>query len=231
MTMMTHATLAQQAYEELKARIVSGRLPPGQRLLAEELAGQLSISQTPVKEALAELERDGLVAGASRRASVVRRFIAADIAEIYEARILIEVHAADVAARARRVTAAVLAGLQATYGAQIAHAERRTAADLAEAIRLDREFHEAIVALGGNNLLASWHRLILRQTQTIRSYSLERYDVARMRVEHAAIIAALRGGSATAAVRALRAHLTASRDEMLSRAPEDLPPLTGTALP
>ena len=230
MTMMTRATLAQQAYEEIKAQIVSGRLPPGQRLLAEELAGQLSISQTPVKEALAELERDGLVAGASRRASVVRRFIAADIVEIYEARILIEVYAAGAAVRARRVTADVLAGLQATYDAQVAHAERRTLGDLAEAIRLDREFHEAIVTLGGNTLLAGWHRLILRQTQTIRSYSLERYDVARVRAEHAAIIAALRDGSSAAAARASRAHLTASRDEMLSRAPEDLPPLPGTSL-
>ena len=218
------ATLAEQAYEELTARIVSGRLPAGQRLLADELASQLAISPTPVKEALAELERDGLVEGTSRRASTVRRFSAADIAAIYEARILIETHAIAAALRARRVDTAFLTALRATFDAQMANAELRTPAGLAEAIRLDRTFHEAIVGQGGNAVLSGWHGLLLRQTQTIRSYSLDRYDVTRSRNEHMAILDALGAGKVAPAVAALRAHLTASRDEMLQRPADDLPP-------
>src|SRR5689334_6450740 len=86
-------TLAEQAYEELQSQIMSGALPAGQRLLPEELAERLAISQTPVKEALAALERDGLVEGVSRRASNVRRFSAEDVEEIHQARILIELDA------------------------------------------------------------------------------------------------------------------------------------------
>jgi DNA-binding GntR family transcriptional regulator len=225
MKALRRATLAEQAYEELQAQIVSGRLPAGRRLLAEELATQLDISPTPVKEALALLERDGLVLTEARLGSVVRRFTASDIAEIYDARILIETHAVAAGVKARRVTPAYIDGLQATYEAQIAHAERRNNSDLAEAIRLDRSFHEALVSLGANRIMAGWHRAILRQTQTARSYSLERYDVDRARAEHATIIAAFReGGAAAAIVRALRDHLVRSRAEMLSRAPDELPP-------
>ena len=221
---LQHATLAEQAYEELTARIVSGRLPAGQRLLADELASQLAISPTPVKEALAELERDGLVEGTSRRASTVRRFSRTDIAEIYEARMLIETHAIATALRAHRVNLSFLTALQATFDAQMANAELRSPAGLAEAIRLDREFHEAIVSQGGNAVLSGWHRLLLRQTQTIRSYSLDRYDVMRSRIEHAAILNGLRAGKVGPAIAALQAHLVASRDEMLIRPADDLPP-------
>jgi DNA-binding GntR family transcriptional regulator len=208
----------------LQAQIVSGRLPAGQRLLADELANLLDISPTPVKEALAQLERDGLVESEARHGSTVRRFTAEDIAEIYEARILIESNAVGAGVRARRATEIAIAELQAIYDAQIAHDQKRNTADLAEAIRLDRSFHEALVALGGNRIMAAWHRTILRQTQTIRSYSLESYDVARARAEHGEIIAALRAGSAAGAVKAVRLHLGRSRDEMLSRAPDELPP-------
>lgn len=223
MNVVHRPTLAEQAYEELQAQIISGRLPAGQRLLPEELAGQLAISQTPIKEALVQLERDGLVVGTARRASMVRRFSIDDIIEIYDARILIEVNAVRIGVPARRATASFVARLQATFELQMRNAERQTGEGLAEAIRLDREFHAALVSLGGNRLLAGWHRVLLQQTQTLKSYSLRNYRVAETRAEHAAIIDALKEGRGSAVVRALRGHLLASRDEMLARPPEDLP--------
>lgn len=223
MNVMHRPTLAEQAYEELQAQIISGRLPAGQRLLPEELAGQLAISQTPIKEALVQLERDGLVVGTARRASMVRRFSIDDIIEIYDARILIEVNAVRIGVPARRATGSFIARLQATFELQMRNAERQTGEGLAEAIRLDRDFHAALVSLGGNRLLAGWHRVLLQQTQTLKSYSLRNYRVAETRAEHAAIIDALKEGRGSAVVRALRGHLLASRDEMLARPPEDLP--------
>jgi DNA-binding GntR family transcriptional regulator len=223
MNVMHRPTLAEQAYEELQAQIISGRLPAGQRLLPEELAGQLAISQTPIKEALVQLERDGLVVGTARRASMVRRFSIEDIIEIYDARILIEVNAVRIGVPARRATGGFIARLQATFELQMRNAERQTGEGLAEAIRLDREFHATLVSLGGNRLLAGWHRVLLQQTQTLKSYSLRNYRVAETRAEHAAIIDALKEGRGSAVVRALRGHLLASRDEMLARPPEDLP--------
>lgn len=223
MAILKRSTLAEQAYEELQEQIVSGRLPAGQRLLADELAGSLAISQTPVKEALARLEQDGLVQGEARRGSVVRRFDLHDIEEIYQARVLLEQGAAEAGVTAGRADAAFVARLQAVFAEQMRFVEMQREDALVEAIRLDRAFHELIVALGRNRLMTGWHRTVLRQTQTIRNYSLVHYDVHRTRREHAAIISAFAEGSSTAVLVALRAHLEASRDEFLSRPPEELP--------
>jgi DNA-binding GntR family transcriptional regulator len=220
---MRRLTLAEQAYEELQEQIVSGRLAAGQRLLAEELAGELAISQTPVKEALARLALDGLVEGTSRRASVVRRFTVADIEKIYEARLLLELHATAAGLVAGRATPQFVDRLQAIFDEQMTEISRQTTQGLAEAIRLDREFHELLVSIGDNPLIAGWHRMALRQTQTIRNYSLERYDINRVRREHGAIVEAMRTGDAGKVAAALGFHLAASRDEFLSRRPEDLP--------
>src|ERR1700685_1842046 len=132
MARLTHATLAEQAYEELQGQILSGRRPPGQRLLPDRLADELAISMTPVKEALALLERDGLIEGQSRRASAVRRFTREDIVQIYEARLLFELNALAEGRKARRITAEFLARLERAHEAQKRHATQKTREDLAE---------------------------------------------------------------------------------------------------
>ena len=206
-----------------EGQIISGRLPAGRRLLADELADSLAISQTPVKEALARLTLDGLVEGSSRRASTVRRFTLADIEEIYDARMLLELHAVSIGVAAGRATPEFADDLEALFRQHLAHVEKQTREELAEAIRLDRAFHELLVSLGGNRLTAGWHRMVLRQTQTIRNYSLRYYDMGRTRSEHQAIVDAVRAGDRDKVVEALRIHLIASRDEFLSRPAEDLP--------
>jgi DNA-binding GntR family transcriptional regulator len=216
---LKRATLAEQAYEELQTRIVSGALPPGRRLLAEELAAELAISQTPVKEALSLLERDGLVQGSARRASTVRRFRAGDVRDIYAARILLELHAVRAGVAAGAVTAGFLAELEAVFRQQVELARRHAPVIFAEAVRLDRMFHETLIGLAGNPVIADWHRGILAQTQTILTYSIDTYDARRAHDEHAAIIAALRGGDAARIEASLLAHLTAARDEIIDRTP------------
>lgn len=223
MPKLKRATLAEQAYEELRSQIVSGRLAAGQRLLADQLAGELMISQTPVKEALAMLARDGLIEGASRRASVVRRFTPEVIREIFEARMLVELDALARGIAAGRATPEFVARLRAIFNAHMAEVAKQNSDALAEAIRLDREFHELIVQLGANETIADWHKVIQRQTQTIRNFTLKNYTLERTRQEHSAIVEALAKGESEQAVAALRAHLLASRDAMMSRAPEDFP--------
>jgi DNA-binding GntR family transcriptional regulator len=174
MVALRRLTLAEQAYEELQEQIVSGRLPAGHRLLADELAGALAISQTPVKEALSRLEHDGLVEGESRRGSVVRRFTLADIEEIYEARLLLETYSLTTGVAACRVTKEFVDALAANFAGHLAELDKQTAAGLAEAIRLDREFHKLLVGIGKNRLIGRWHGIVLRQTQTIRNYAERR---------------------------------------------------------
>jgi DNA-binding GntR family transcriptional regulator len=223
MRALKRATLAEQAYEELRSQIVSGRLRGGERLLADEIADKLAISQTPVKEALALLERDGLVMGSARRASVVRRFEPADIVEIFEARMLVELHALSTGLAAGRATPDFVKRLSGLFEAHVSEVRKQKDEALADAIRLDREFHEMLVELGANETIAGWHRVVQRQTQTIRNFTLKSYTLERTEREHSAIVEAIARGDAEGAVEALRSHLTVSRDAMLSRAPEELP--------
>ncbi len=213
-------TLARQAYTEIQKKILSGELPSGHRLFAEELASELSISQTPVKEALALLERDGLVVGQERRGSLVREFCRADILQIYEARILLELNALATGFREGRVDATFLEQMIESFQMQQDLARTPTKAALVEIISLDRGFHEMILGLGRNEVLGGWHQTILWQTQTVRTYSLATYSFERAREEHQRILDTLGSGDLARATDALFDHLVASRNELLTRVPE-----------
>src|SRR5262249_56198124 len=71
------------ATELIRGAILDGRLPPGQRLKEEELARELGISRTPVREALLVLQTEGLVDAAPNRGAVVRAHDAADLQDLY----------------------------------------------------------------------------------------------------------------------------------------------------
>src|SRR6266851_5890474 len=93
-----HKKMTDIVYDELKAAIVELRIPPGEQLREAAIAQGLSVSKTPVREALARLEQDGLVELNSFKSAVVTGYTARDLREIYELREIIEVAAARSAA-------------------------------------------------------------------------------------------------------------------------------------
>src|SRR5579864_9777932 len=97
------------ATELIREAIIDGRLPPGQRLKEEELAQELGISRTPVREALLILQAEGLVTAVPNRGAVVRTYTESDLVDMYELRALLESFAAHQAAK--RITEAQLAAL------------------------------------------------------------------------------------------------------------------------
>jgi DNA-binding GntR family transcriptional regulator len=219
MARQTRSTLAEQAYQELREQIVRGDLPAGHRLLPEKLGQALSISPTPVKEALAMLQRDGLIEVAARRGTAVRRFTPRDIGELYDVRGMVESYAITTGLAAGRVTDAFLDRLERCVTLHAERSQRRSRVDLRHALRHDHDFHTLLVELAGNALLADWHQRLLRQTHLARAYSLRAFDagrLARARGEHAAILAALRARAAPATLRALAAHLNTSRTNVLA---------------
>lgn len=91
-------TMTDVVYEQLRTAIVELRIPPGEPLREADIAQGLSVSKTPVREALGRLEQDGLVTLSSFRSAVVTAYTARDLTEIYELREVIEVAAARAAA-------------------------------------------------------------------------------------------------------------------------------------
>src|SRR5205823_3991089 len=81
------------ATELIREAIVDGRLEPGQRLKEEELARELGISRTPVREALLMLQAENLVVATPNRGATVRVHDAGDLDDLYQLRALLEGHA------------------------------------------------------------------------------------------------------------------------------------------
>jgi len=100
----------------LEEAILEGELKPGERLRAEALAQRFGTSRTPVREALLQLEGQGLVEVEPNRGAVVRTFDRDDVVELYEIRALIEPHAA--ARAATRISEAQIADLAALCEAE-----------------------------------------------------------------------------------------------------------------
>jgi DNA-binding GntR family transcriptional regulator len=86
-----HRTLAEKAFETLHKAIITGRLRPGARLPIEELADVLDMSPMPIREAVRRLDAAGLVENIPHRGARVTELSSADLAEVYDARLALEV--------------------------------------------------------------------------------------------------------------------------------------------
>lgn len=129
-----HPRTAQQlAYEVLRRAIMRGALTPGTRLTQSQLAEQLDLSTTPVREALRRLAGDGLVRIDAHRGAIVRGLDRAELSEIYELRLLLEPLAIRKAAAA--ITEAELARAEELWEQMNDHS------DIGAWSEINREFH------------------------------------------------------------------------------------------
>lgn len=87
-------TLAGIAYKRLSEALLTGQIPPGERLVMDQLASELGISRTPVRDALLRLERENLIEPGGKRGYIVRSVSPDDILHVYETREAIEGFAA-----------------------------------------------------------------------------------------------------------------------------------------
>ncbi|OCJ60694.1 GntR family transcriptional regulator [Agrobacterium tumefaciens] len=213
MNTLIKVTLADQAHQELRARIVSGRLRGGERLLPNELAADLGISPTPVKEACLKLEADGLVVNSSRRGMVVRDFNVEDVEELYAARMLLEKGAVEVAFDAGQLDEALHAQLLESLAKHREFAKSATLDDLSKALFHDRSFHTALVSAARIPVISGTHGRILDQTHTVFVSILG--DYARSVEEHQNIADAIAARSKAQIIDALWRHLERSRQNTL----------------
>ena len=213
MNTLIKVTLADQAHQELRARIVSGRLRGGERLLPNELGADLGISPTPVKEACLKLEADGLVVNSSRRGMVVRDFTVEDVEELYAARMLLEKGAVEVAFDAGQLDEALHAQLLESLAKHREFATSATLDDLSKALFHDRSFHTALVSAARIPVISGTHGRILDQTHTVFVSILG--DYARSVEEHQNIADAIAARSKAQIIDALWRHLERSRQNTL----------------
>ena len=138
-----------QVVELLREAILSGKLSPGERIVELRLSKQLGTSQAPVREALALLERQGLVVKAANRGTFVSRLHARELRELFTLRSVLDAFAARLAAE--RASAGDIDRLRLLIAQMRAAEEGADHAALTEAHLL---LHEAIYQISGHSMLA-----------------------------------------------------------------------------
>lgn len=202
-----------RAYHELKFRILEGRLPPGTTLLETEVASLLSLSRTPVREALIRLEEDGLVDVRPRHGITVKALSVDEIEQIYQVFSTLEVKAAQLTAR-RGITAADHERLDDIL-TQMERASKR--GDIEAWSELDDEFHSELVGLCGNPRLQA----MLRQLWDLQYHA--RRAIIKLRPlpivsdrEHRAILAAIAAGNEEEAAHLHQQHRDRADEQLVS---------------
>jgi DNA-binding GntR family transcriptional regulator len=202
------AYLTDTVYAALRRAILEREFDPGEPLTEHELCRRFKVSRTPVREALAKLERDHLVRVVPKKGAFVHTLSSGEVRELYQLREALEALAVRLAAP--RVDAADLAGFETRFrelrarGAGVAYPEVRA---------LGEEFHGYLIKQAGNARLAEILDEIRDRIRSVWTLSI----LARRRVqdlvgEHLAIIDALERRDTRRAERLMVVHVRRVRD-------------------
>jgi DNA-binding GntR family transcriptional regulator len=206
-------SLVDTAYEWIRRRILDNVWPPGHRALEQEVALQLGMSRTPVREALVRLQNDGLVEVIPRHGMRVLPVSPDDMREIYEVLTALECLAAEIVARQQPGDAALRPLTQATADMDTALAQD----DLEAWAAADERFHVSLVELSGNRALANTVWNYWDRAHRARMLSLRlRPKPVNSTHEHMQMVQRLRSGDVAGAAAVTRAHRERANQELVA---------------
>jgi DNA-binding GntR family transcriptional regulator len=203
-------TKSAYAYEELRRRILSGELVQGQTISQEQLAAELGVSTTPLREALRRLDAEGLVTLDAHRDARVSSLNADEARSLFEVREQLDPLAAMLAA-GRRTDADMAAIKAALHDLE----PLRSARSDVQALLVHREFHRSVYTASHNDLLMSlleglWDKADRYRLVGLQSKPDSEDDSDRVREEHIAIAEAVIAGDAKTAERQMKKHVRGS---------------------
>lgn len=216
-------SLRDRAYARLRGLILAGKLSPGAVVSEASLARRMGISRTPVREAVQQLEREGLVEQVPRFGTIVRRLERRDLLELYELREALECYACRRAAE--RISAADLAAAErlcrqidrVAGGMDRAGQVEADEAVMKRFLAADMGFHALLLRAAGNGriLRAATESRVLGRIFGARRQPHDANMIQATAREHQAVLAAVRQGDGPEAERAMASHLAASREAAL----------------
>lgn len=207
-------SLASEVYDAIYAQLMALRIPPGSRITVDNLAREMGVSQTPIREALGRLAGEGLVVkthlvGYSATPQITSR----QFGELYELRLRLEPDAArravanmDDRALASLTEAAGVMARRSRKGDERAH--------YSQFARQDAVFHDMIMQVAGNELIRETLNHLHVHFHIFRLLFHSRVTEEAL-AEHDAIISAFEARDPGAAQRAMREHIERSRDRLL----------------
>jgi len=211
-------SLDKLAYQKIKQAILSFQFLPNQNLVEGELAAQLGISKTPVRDALLRLEREGLVSRLPYKGTFVSDINKQDMVNIFEIRIVLE-------GLAMRLAADHLTEKDFRHLDRLIndHADALSEKDYEHASALNGLFHSGIVQKCGNDHLV---QMLTNLDDHLKRYRLlsvtQGIRVDKSVPEHRQILDALRAGDANKAEAAMKEHLTSAMRDLYDQDFEEL---------
>ena len=163
----SYKPLREVVSETMREAIVNGTLKPGERLMEIQLAEELGVSRTPVREAIRKLELEGFVVMIPRRGTYVAGLSIKDINEVFEIRTALDVLAAGLAAE--RITEEELEQMERLMVEIGEHIDK---GDMGAIITLDSEFHDILYKASRNDRLVGIINNLREQFTRFRSISI-----------------------------------------------------------
>ena len=212
---LDQGSLSERAYGVIRSSIISGRLGPGERLVEEDLAGDLGVSRAPIREAFRKLADEQLVVEKPRYGTYVREFTAKDFVDIYNLLSAIESLSVRLIVR----NGVSLQPLNEIVEQMSAAAK---AGDLPRVVETELSFHRELCSAAGNHHLDNVFRLLSGLVGIALSLDDATYeDMADIASEHYPLLEAIEKAKETGdqeqAVYAIRSHIRASLGEVMSR--------------
>ncbi|KNX36147.1 GntR family transcriptional regulator [Luteipulveratus halotolerans] len=206
----TIAPASDRAYDHVKRAILRGDREGGAFFTEGQVADEVGVSRTPVREALLRLQAEGLVALYPKKGALVVPVTPREAHEVLEARLLLEEWAAG---RAWPHRAALVEALRPHLAAM---QQAKAADDVAAFSEADRTFHEAIVEAAGNAVLTRQYRMLRDRQLCILADGI-RASASRMThaiTAHRTLIRVLEQGTKAEFVRESRAHVVDAMDRL-----------------
>lgn len=198
--------------EALRNAIQEGILQPGERLMEIQLAEELGVSRTPIREAIRKLEQEGFVVMIPRRGTYVANISLKDISQVYEIRSALEELAAGLAAE--RITEDEIELLERMVVEIGDHIE---SGDMDKIVAADVEFHDVLYKASRNLRLAEIVNNLRDQILRFRSISMNQPGrLAKTWEEHREMVEAIAAHNATQARKIARLHMEHAEQVLLN---------------
>ena len=210
-------TLNEKAYHTIKHRIISLNMPPGMPFTEAQLAEEMCLSKTPVREALRWLQREGLVELPSARRYCVTPVTLNDVRDWFALRILLEGEAARLAANLGTDAVQLHTLMELS---KIGY-DPKSCASITEFLEANTRFHAIIARAGGNKRLTAALEQVLDQMERLYYMGLARTSRSEANMkEHQELVRAIMRGDGDLAREVVVAHTRASQimviDSLLS---------------
>lgn len=209
---LTHKPLKEEIYDALHRQIIAGKYAPGDWLRQEDIAGQMGVSMTPVREALDLLVAKGIAERVPYRGVRVREMTEKDVVDAYGMRLFLEAMIAR--ETALNITPDQIANLESIMAEMDRHVEL---SEMPQERQLSREFHAAIAEASGNNLLIQLYAIVsnafpdwLLYEALYRKPELVSSSVTQTHDEHAALLNAFKKHDPDLAVKVSLEHVMES---------------------